>query len=62
MNDASEQAGALQGIFGTWMDAEAQKLRDPAPRTLGRDLARRDMMDIYVAEWNRLRRQANAHA
>jgi hypothetical protein len=55
-----ERAVALQDLIGGWMDAEAQKLRDPAPRALGRVLARKDMTDLYVAEWQRLRRMPAA--
>lgn len=59
--NGEDQARVLQDIFGPWMDAEAQKLRDPAPRTLGRVLARKDMTDLYVAEWQSLRKAAPRH-
>lgn len=50
-------AQSLYEIFSTWMGVERMKLRNVAPRTLGRSLAQMDMMAVWAEEYGRERAQ-----
>ena len=60
MIGADTQVSVLENILAPWADAEAVALRDAAPRTLGRHLARRDIFETWADELNRVRRSAAA--
>lgn len=60
MSRPDADVAVLENILAPWADAEAVALRDAAPRTLGRHLARRDIIETWAGELNRVRRLAAA--